>query len=83
MNVCCAATQSRLPLLAVFALTPDPAVGVHAFAAAVAAEAPDVGMLADAGALAVRADAPAEAVVLADAGAPADFALTPLEGYSW
>jgi hypothetical protein len=39
---------SSRTLLAVFALAPDPAVGAHAFAAAVAAEAPDAVMLADA-----------------------------------
>ena len=46
---------SSRTLLAVFALAPDPAMGAHAFAAAVAAEAPDVVMLADAGAPAVLA----------------------------
>jgi hypothetical protein len=78
-----APTDVPASLLAVFSLTPDPAVGAHAFADAVVAVAPDAVMLADAGALAVRADAPAEAVMLADAGASAVFAFTPLEGYSW
>jgi hypothetical protein len=47
-----APAASRVPaaLLAVFALAPDPVVGAYAFAAAVAAEAPDAVMLADAGA---------------------------------
>jgi hypothetical protein len=78
---------SRVPatLLAVLALAPHPAVGAHAFAAAVAAAtvaplavmladtcAPGVRpavMLANAGAPAVLAGAP-DAIMLADAGAP-------------
>ena len=73
---------SRVPaaLLAVFALGPDPAVGAHTFAAAVAArmiiKAPDAVMLADAGAPAVLAGVPS-AVMLADACAPAVIASVP------
>jgi hypothetical protein len=52
---------------------PDPVVGAHAFADAVAAVAPDAVMLADAGAPAVLADAPVT-VMLADAGAAAVLA---------
>ena len=52
-----APASSRVPaaLLVVFALAPDPAVGVHTFAAALAAKAPDAVMLADVFAAAVLA----------------------------
>ena len=61
-------TNAPAALLAVFALAPDPAVGVHAFAAELAAEAPDAVMLGDAGAPAVLAGVP-HAVMFAD-GSP-------------
>ncbi len=57
-------------------MTPDPAAGAHGFAAAVAAEAPDAVMLADAGAPAVLA--PPDVVMLADACAPAVLSGAPL-----
>ena len=88
-----APAASRVPaaLLAVFALAPDPVVGAYAFAAAVAAEAPDAVMLADAGAprvLALAQTVPAtvprtalapHAVTLADA----DATITPHLLLAW
>ncbi len=47
-----------------YSLTPDPAAGAHGFATAVAAEAPDAVMLADAGAPAVLSGAPLAVQVL-------------------